>query len=154
MTLLRLVPRWSSDGPQIPYIPDLRCQWSRIGLIYRFIDHCSPKRRPVQGLDTPAYSVPGMENSAYLLSIPTRLYTSVIVLKCEKCPSKVSCPTDMSPTTMFYPRVTACGTPRTGVGQGGVYPGWGGGRVREGAIPGTQDHPPRYPYSTIFSLKA
>ena len=53
---------------------------------------------PVQGLDRPAYSFPGMKEWLLGLPILSRLYTSVIVPESEKWPSKETWPTDMSPT--------------------------------------------------------
>ena len=56
---------------------------------------------PVQGLDTPAYLMPGIKE--WLLILPTvgRLYTSVIPWNPENKASKVSWATDMSPTAWF-----------------------------------------------------
>ena len=78
-----------------------------------------------------------------ILSIFHRLYTSVIVLNPEKWVSKVSWPTDMSPTASFSPRDTEYGHPDYRCGVGGVYPGYGRTGWAGRAIPGThQDHPP------------
>ena len=58
---------------------------------------------PVQGLDTPACSFPGMREWLLILPIFSRLYTSVIPRNPEINDLKVSWSTDLSPTAMFDP---------------------------------------------------
>ena len=107
----------------------------------------------VQGLDSAAYSFPGICLWLLILPILNRLYTSVITRNPENNTSKVSCATDMSPTTLFTPRdcpVHRCtvpgGTARWGGGVPGVgYPGWvagvGGWVGYTGVLPGPSQIP-------------
>ena len=91
-------------------------------------------------MDTPAYLFPEMKEWLLILPISYRLYTSVIVLNPEKCLTKETWSTDMSPTTIFYwrqhPRGSTdvmCTTGMVGegctrgmgmrVGPGGLYRG-------------------------------
>ena len=101
-------------------------------------------------MDTPAYLVPGITEWLIILPILNRLYTSVIVWNPGKCGLKVSCTTDMSPTTIL----SACLSPlvalvaRTGgegCTRGGVWLGWAGG-----AIPVPHQYPPRTLIFNIF----
>ena len=89
-----------------------------------------------------------------ILPILDRLYTSVIPLNPENRLLKVSWSTDLSPTALLgtadpCTEMYTCG----GVG-GGVYPGWGYGRVAGRAIPVPHPQPSQDPYFIIFSLKA
>ena len=104
---------------------------------------------PVQGLDTPAYSKPGIAFRPYLLSILNRLYTSVIPLMSEKLALKESWSTDMSPTAHCWALQSAC-TRVAVVRWGGVYPGWVWDRVGAGGgYTGTQ---PGQSQDPIFSI--
>ena len=65
----------------------------------------------VQGLDSPAYLLPGIWFWSLGLPAVRRLYTSVIVRNPEKCRYKESWPTDLSPTALFSLRaLPAAGT--------------------------------------------
>ena len=105
---------------------------------------------PVQGLDSPAYLVPGMSKWLLILLISTRLYTSVIVLNPENRLSKESCPTDMSPTAILHPRDRHCTTrSMPGPRWEGCTRGMGLGGCRRGYT-GTQSHQSQDPYLVIF----
>ena len=107
---------------------------------------------PVQGLDSPAYLVPGIEEWLLILPILTRLYTSVIPWNPEIWSSKVSWWTDLSPTTIFTSGTPPC--TRVAVDDAGVEgctrggAGWVG---REGYT-GYYQIPLRDPYSVIFKV--
>ena len=93
-------------------------------------------------MDTPAYLVPGICKWLLILPILIRLYTSVIPLDPEKWVNEESCPTDMSPTAIFYRcsrllRVAAR-VPGGGRGVPGV---WDRGTGREGREGYTGTHP-------------
>ena len=98
---------------------------------------------PVQGLDTPAYLVPGIRNWLLILPILTRLYTSVKPLMSEIWASKVSWWTDLSPTTIL----PWCPDPlfaSTGLVAGGGVPGVGAGvGTWEGLYRVLPAYPPR-----------
>ena len=79
---------------------------------------------PVQGLDRPAYLMPGITKWLIILSILSRLYTSVIPLDREIWATKVSWATDMSPTTSFSLRHRGAAVASAAVRWGGV-PGVG-----------------------------
>ena len=113
---------------------------------------------PVQGLDSPAYLFPGIREWLLILSILTRLYTSVNLRNPENNRLKVSWATDMSPTALFtsrdcMPRPGTAVTVMQGCTRGGED-GWVPGGCWEGAIPGTTQHPPIYPYLVIFQASS
>ena len=87
----------------------------------------------VQGLDTPAYSVPGIKLWSLGLPAIRRLYTSVIVLMSEKWALKESRSTDLSPTTIFtqrqQPDHAGAATSAGRRGVPGVWDEGGPGRV-------------------------
>ena len=97
-------------------------------------------------MDTPAYLVPGIVNWLLILPISDRLYTSVKPWNPEKCTSKVSCATDLSPTTILYPwlgTLVALVARPGGEGVPGVVGtgGWSGGAI---PVPRPSNNPGPY----------
>ena len=104
----------------------------------------------VQGLDTPAYSVPGIQEWLLILPIFNRLYTSVIPWDPENKPLEVSWSTDMSPTTILRPRSRLLRVAARVPGVVGCTRG-GGMRVgREEGYTGYYPPPSQDPYFIIF----
>ena len=95
-------------------------------------------------MDTPAYLFPGIPEWLIILPILIRLYTSVIPSNPENKGPEVSCPTDMSPTTIFSLVHGGPSHSRVSSGVGGCTRGGGdwwvpGGYT--GVLPGTLPGP-------------